>query len=329
MLTHNLHHDIRTLGPLTLLAALALATAAPLGAVAQPASPNHAAHQAPSTAPAAKSLADEVAELKSQVAKLQTALQQGHGRSMPGGAGMTSGNTTGPAPTGGAMGSAGQMGAMGRSRMPMGQMGMGGMSGGQGGGMGMMDMHSMMQGMMGGMGSMAAGGGGMPMPGAGGGMAGMEREMMGMMGMAPGNGMAMSSALPGFPGASHLYHVGATGFFLDHGEHITLTTEQQTALGRAREKALMDKDAAERKVEASEQELWTLTAADQPDATKIEAKVREVERLRGDQRLSFIRAVGEAAKLLTDEQRRALVGTMAPPQAAPGAGGGMGGMGDM
>ena len=35
------------------------------------------------------------------------------------------------------------------------------------------------------------------------------------------DGMSMPSALPGFPGQSHLYHIGATGFFLDHPEHIT------------------------------------------------------------------------------------------------------------
>jgi Spy/CpxP family protein refolding chaperone len=58
--------------------------------------------------------------------------------------------------------------------------------------------------------------------------------------------------------------------------------------------------------------LWELTAADQPDAAKIEAKVREVEKLRGDQRLAFIRAVGEAAQVLTDEQRKVLLGFAQP-----------------
>jgi Spy/CpxP family protein refolding chaperone len=67
----------------------------------------------------------------------------------------------------------------------------------------------------------------------------------------------------------------------------------------------------ERKVEEAEQELWELTASDTPDAAAIEAKVREIEKLRGDQRMAFIRAVGEAAKQLTDEQRRALVGVAA------------------
>ena len=87
----------------------------------------------------------------------------------------------------------------------------------------------------------------------------------------------------------------------------------------------------------AEQELWQLTAADQPDAAKVEAKIREIEKLRGDERLNFIRAVGEAARLLTPEQTKQLLGQLPPamPQpaaspAAPGMGGaGGGGMGHM
>ena len=60
-------------------------------------------------------------------------------------------------------------------------------------------------------------------------MAGME--MMGMSPMGGGSPAAISqSALPGFLGASHLYHIGATGFFLDHPQHIALTLEQQAGL---------------------------------------------------------------------------------------------------
>ena len=121
-------------------------------------------------------------------------------------------------------------------------------------------------------------------------------------------GTMPQSVLPGFPGASHLYHIGATDFFLDHPQHIALTTEQQAALNKAKEQALLAKSTADRAIEQADQELWTLTAADQPDAAKIEAKITEIEKLRGDERLAFIRAVGEASKLLTDEQRKILTG---------------------
>ena len=179
-------------------------------------------------------------------------------------------------------------------------MGMGGMSG-------MMDMDMMMGGMGGKGGSMS-----------GMGMMEDDMDMMGMMGKgsmggmgAKGMKMKMASALPGFPGASHIYHIGATDFFLDHPEHITLSTEQKTKLGQMKQKATTEKASAQRKIEEGEQQLWELTAADQPDAAKIEAKVREVEKLRGDQRLAFIRAVGEAARVLTDEQRMTVAAT--PP----------------
>lgn len=84
-----------------------------------------------------------------------------------------------------------------------------------------------------------------------------------------------------------------------------------------------------------------LTAADQPDAAQIEAKIRALEKLRGDERLAFIRAVGEATKLLTNEQRQSLTGFTPPapaapmpapaaaPMAAPGAAMPPGGMPDM
>jgi hypothetical protein len=178
---------------------------------------------------------------------------------------------------------------------------------------------------MSGMGGGSSGGGGM-------GMMDMDKmEMAGMMGMMGGmggkssSGMAMPSALPGFPGASHLYHVGATGFFLNHPQHIALSREQQMMLNRVKEKAALDKASCSRNVQEAEQDLWTLTAADQPDNAQIEAKVAEIEKLRGDARLRFIRTIGDAAKILNDEQRKSLTGFAPPaanaPAAAPMAGG--------
>lgn len=192
-----------------------------------------------------------------------------------------------------------------------------------GGGMGMgMDMDMMKMGAMGGGGAMpatppAAGMGNMS--GGGGMMSMMGMMEMDKMGMGGGSGSMPQSALPGFPGASHLYHIGATGFFLDHPQHIALTTEQQAALNKAKEQALLAKSTADRAIQQAEQELWTLTAADQPDATAIQAKIAAIGKLTGDQRLAFIRAVGDASKALTDEQRKALAGFAAPASAAPTA----------
>lgn len=182
----------------------------------------------------------------------------------------------------------------------------------------MMDMKMMGKGMgsdMSGTKGMEMGKGGMEMPG----MKGME--MMGKkdMAMMGGKGMAgrqTPSPLPAFPGAPHIYHTGATGFFLDYPERITLTAEQQTALNEAKEKGLLEQSSFQGKIDDAEQELGALTASDQPDAEKIEAKIREIEKLRSDQRLAFIRSVGQAAGVLTDEQRKTLAGTIPPNQNA-------------
>jgi Spy/CpxP family protein refolding chaperone len=153
-------------------------------------------------------------------------------------------------------------------------------------------------------------------------------EMMGMMGMAPKGGggmggtksmatMQKKAALPNFPGTSHIYHVGATDFFLNHPQHIKLTPKQKGDLGRIKEKAVLVKTSAQRKIDEAEQELWTLTSSDEPDAAQIEGKIQEIAKLRGDQRIALIRAVGDAANLLTDEQRQALLGTAADETAKP------------
>jgi Spy/CpxP family protein refolding chaperone len=181
-------------------------------------------------------------------------------------------------------------------------------------------MEKMMGGRMGGGGAMPAAAPAAAMAGGG-----MEEdddkmEMAGMMGvntMGGGAAAAMpGSALPGVPGASHLYHIGVTGFFLDHPEHITLTTEQQAALNKIKDQGLLAKSAADRAIEQAEQELAVLTGADQPDVKKIEAKVRDIAKLSTEQRIAFIKAVGDAAKLLTDNQRKILTG-FAPPAPAP------------
>jgi len=163
----------------------------------------------------------------------------------------------------------------------------------------------------------------------GGGMMGMDDKAMGgaaqsgmgmgIMGMAPGAGtaMAMPSGLPGFPGASHLYHVGSTGFFLDYADKLGLTIEQRSALNAIKQRALSTQATAQRKASEAEEALWTLTAGEQPDIAAIESKVREIEKLKSDQRLTFIRAVGDAGKVLTADQQRMVHGLMPMPPNVP------------
>ena len=141
--------------------------------------------------------------------------------------------------------------------------------------------------------------------------AGCCAGMMGKMGgaaPAPAS-TTMPSGLPGFPGASHLYHVGATGFFLDSPDMITLSVKQQAALNAIKEQSVAKQASAQRLIDQAEQELWMLTSSDQPDTPALEKKIREIENLKGEQRIAFIRSVGEAAQILTDDQRGALLGT--------------------
>lgn len=156
-------------------------------------------------------------------------------------------------------------------------------------------MQGMMAGMMNMMNSMMSGMGGMP----------------GATSMAPPPGIGLQgalSSLPGFPGASHLYHIGATNFFLDHPEHLILTLDQQTRLSEIRTKALMTRADYNRKIQLEEENIWILTASDRPDLKLIADKIRVVEKLRGDQRVAFIEDVGKAASQLTEIQIKALIG---------------------
>lgn len=273
---------------------------------------DHTSHQQhTATASSSNDIQGQLTELLTKVNKIEAALAKNHtGMKMDGGMGKMKDKSMMPMMKG-----KGMMGGMMNMDMDMGSsdsssdmqsMDMdssdsGGMSMGKMGmmsgmkkkkmGMGMMKMKDMSMGMMG------------------------KGKMMGMMGSMDGSS-AMQSPLPGFPGVSHLYHIGASNFFLDHQDHINLTTQQQTALAEAKEAAELKQATAERNIEQAEQELWELTAADKPDIGKIEKKVKAIEKLKSDQRLAFIRAVGDAAKTLTREQQQALVGQSASDENA-------------
>ena len=314
-----------------LLAAALFASAQQNSPAAPAVDPAHAAHVAagtmPPDAPAGDpALTQQLAGLQAKVTQFQAALAKSPPPAAVQMPGMPAATPPAAPPMVMVMGMG--MGKMKPGGMPKMKTGAApappitGMSGSPAsGGMGMMGMMDKMMGMMDKMMGMDGGGAmppAAPMAGAPG-MAMAAMEMAGMMGMSPmagGSPAAIAeSALPGFPGASHLYHIGATSFFTDHSGHIGLTLEQQVGLNQAKQQAAFAKSTADRATDQVEQELWMLTAADQPDAALIEAKIRENEKLRSDERLAFIRAVGEASKLLTDGQRKSLTG-FAPPAPA-------------
>lgn len=236
-----------------------------------------------------KQLTAQIAELRAEVARLQAAIEQSgpvkKASPKPGmkmtpapAKGMGMGMGMGMMDDKSEMGMPAAKGTSGSAAMPAGA-----------GGMGMKDDKGEM-GMMGEMGGMS--GGAAP---AGAGMPGMT---------------APTSAVPGQPGVSHLYHVGSTGFFLNHGQHITLTADQKVTLNRIKEKAMLDRASDQRKIDQAEQELFILTGADQVDNSRVQGKIAEIEKVRADQRMKVIQAVGEASKVLTHDQHLALIGTM-------------------
>ena len=278
-----------------------------------------------------KQLADQIAELRAQVARLQAAVAPiGPGKQVTSQSGMK----MSPAPNQGMgmmddkseMGMPPGKGAMTSGSAAMGmkddQGEMGGMSPGGNApmspGMSMMDDKDEMSGMSTGSSSSTSPA---PAPAMGmccmGGMASGGNAAMSAMPPAAG-GMATisgpSSATPGQAGASHLYHIGSNGFFLNHAQHITLTPDQKLTLNQLKEKAMLDRASEQRRIDQAEQELYTLTGADQPDDARIQAQIVEIGTLRADQRMHFIRAVADANNVLTPEQRQALLGTMAATQ---------------
>jgi hypothetical protein len=301
------------------MAVMVVTFASPSMSWGQHVSPGSGAHSTTDPNTDQQALLDQIRELQAEVAKLRAAVQQtdpmkrsraGSRMKMGGGKAMV------------VMDDMGEMGGMGTGQNR-------GMSQGSGGGMGMMMEDSgEMRGMSPGGSSSGAGGGmGMRSEGQMGGMSSggemgmccmgeMGGMMSGMMGTNRGmQGMKVPpSAMPGEPGASHLYHIGATGFFLDHAKHIALTSDQKMTLNRLKEKALLGRTAQQRRIDQAEQELYVVTGADQPDTTQIQAKIAEIEKLRADQRMNVIRAVGEATNVLTHDQHQVLLGMMTSTQ---------------
>lgn len=127
----------------------------------------------------------------------------------------------------------------------------------------------------------------------------------------------MKAAPPAQPpledsGPPALLHIGAKGFFIDRPQTFTPRADQAKTLSDIKERTTMDMMAADKNIQEAEQQLWRLTANERPNLAEIEAKTREVEKLRADQRIVFIRAIAEAANLLTAEQKESLLRSKSP-----------------
>ena len=110
-------------------------------------------------------------------------------------------------------------------------------------------------------------------------------------------------------------------YMLDHRTDLALTPIQVQELERIRsdfQKEAIKLDADQR---VAEMDVASLLRADPVDTGRVEAKIRESERLKADFRVGRVRAIERAKAQLTPEQRAKLATMLGePPAARPRAG---------
>jgi hypothetical protein len=89
-------------------------------------------------------------------------------------------------------------------------------------------------------------------------------------------------------------------------EKLGLSTEQVRNLERLKNDLEKESIRKEADIRVAKMELDDLLAAQPVDMTKVEAKVREIERLRADLRFARIRTVAKGKEQLSAEQRKKL-----------------------
>jgi hypothetical protein len=144
---------------------------------------------------------------------------------------------------------------------------------------------------------------------------GARTGMARMLGQPPTvSGSSPTGKLLAPSGPPHLYALAADSFFLDQARALGLSGEQQGSLAVLKESAAMAYATTQRKIDQAEQDLWMLSTSNTPDLAMIEKHIEGIGRLTGHQRMDFIRALREAAGILTDAQRDGVVSHSAPVQ---------------
>ncbi len=102
---------------------------------------------------------------------------------------------------------------------------------------------------------------------------------------------------------------------LAHKEDLGLSAAQVQSLERLRSEFQREAIKRDADLRVAEMDLAALLKADPVDMAKVEAKVREFEKARGDLRLARIRVIEQARALLSQDQRAKLAALLA--EAAP------------
>lgn len=93
---------------------------------------------------------------------------------------------------------------------------------------------------------------------------------------------------------------------LRNRDKLGLSTEQVRNLEQLRKDYERESIRRDADLRVAEMDLTSLTEASAVDMGKVEAKVREIERLRAEQRLARIRSIEKGKQQLTAEQRKKL-----------------------
>jgi len=121
----------------------------------------------------------------------------------------------------------------------------------------------------------------------------------------PGHGM------PGGPPApTAAVERPLISLMLDHRDELALTHDQTSRLESLRQDFTREAIRRDADIRIAEMDLAALLEQPSLDMAKVEAKVRELAKLRADLRIERIRAIEQGRAVLTPEQRTKLQGLL-------------------
>jgi Spy/CpxP family protein refolding chaperone len=101
---------------------------------------------------------------------------------------------------------------------------------------------------------------------------------------------------------------------LRHRDKLGLSADQVQNLERLRDSFQRETIRSEADLRIADMDLTSLLSADPVDLQKVEAKIREIERLKSDLRFARIRAIEKGKALLNAEQRAKLNNLITGPR---------------
>lgn len=106
-------------------------------------------------------------------------------------------------------------------------------------------------------------------------------------------------------------------FMLDHRDELGLTHDQASRLEALRNDFTREAIRREADIRIAELDLQALLAEERLDMARVEAKIRELGKLRTDLRVERVRTIEQGRGVLTSEQRTRLQGLLGGPARTP------------